>query len=117
MATIHHCRDYAEMSRQAAARGMAAVAEKSDALLCAATGHSPAGMYQELLRESSRNPDILRKLRVMKLDEWLGVPGDAPVSCEHYLQNRLIGPLAIAAERFLSFDSGTKDPARECARV
>jgi galactosamine-6-phosphate isomerase len=53
----------------------------------------------------------------VKLDEWLGLsPGD-PVSCEHYLQSRLVGPLAIAAERYLSFDSETKDPVRECTRI
>ena len=64
-----------------------------------------------------KNPDLLRSLRVVKLDEWLGVsPGD-PASCEHYLQSRLVGPLAIAAERYFSFDSETKDPVRECARI
>jgi galactosamine-6-phosphate isomerase len=117
MATIQHCRDYEEMSRRAAARVIAAATAKRDFLLCAPTGHSPAGLYQELIREGARQPDLLRTLRVVKLDEWLGVPPADPVSCEHYLQSRLVGPVAIAAERYLSFDSETKDPSQECARI
>jgi galactosamine-6-phosphate isomerase len=117
MATVHHCRDYEEMSRRAAARVIAAATAKSDFLLCAPTGNSPAGLYQELIREGARHPDLLRSLRVVKLDEWLGVPPSEPATCEHYLQSRLVGPLEIAAERYLSFDSQTKDPERECARV
>ncbi len=117
MATVHHCRDYAQMSRRAAACVTAAATAKSDFLLCAPTGHSPAGLYQELIREGAKQQDLLRSLRVVKLDEWLGVPPDDPASCEHYLQGRLVGPLAIAAQRYLSFDSETKDPARECARI
>lgn len=117
MATIHHCRDYAEMSRQAAARVIALATAKDDFLLCATTGNSPAGLYEALIRERGKNPDLLQSLRVVKLDEWLGVPPNDPASCEYYLQSRLVGPLAIAAERYLSFDSETKDPVRECARI
>ena len=117
MATIHHCRDYEEMSRWAAARVIAAATAKSDFLLCAPTGNSPAGLYEALIREHGKNPDLLRSVRVVKLDEWLGVPPGDPASCEHYLQSRLVGPLAIAAERYLSFDSETKDPVRDCARI
>ena len=117
MATVHHCRDYEEMSRQAAARVIAAATAKSDFLLCAPTGNSPTGLYEELIRERGKNPDLLRSLRVVKLDEWLGVPPEDPVSCEHYLQSRVVGPLQIAAERYFSFDSETKDPIRECARI
>jgi len=117
MATIYHCRDYTEMSRQAAARVIAAATAKSDFLLCATTGNSPAGLYQELVREGARQPDLLRDCRVVKLDEWLEMPPGDPASCEHYLQSRLVKPLAIAAERYLAFDSETKDPVRECARM
>lgn len=117
MATVHHCRDYEEMSRQAAAFVIAAVTAKSDFLLCAPTGNSPTGLYQELIRERARQPDLLRRFRVVKLDEWLGVPPDDPVSCEHYLQSQLVGPLEITAERYLSFDAESSNPLRECARI
>ena len=117
MANIQHCHDYEEMSRRAAAHVIAAATAKSDFLLCAPTGHSPAGLYRELIRESARQPDLLRNFRVVKLDEWLEMPPSDPASCEHYLQRRLIEPLGIAAERYISFDAEAKDPAKECARI
>ena len=105
------------MSREAAARVTAAVAAKSESLLCAATGHSPAGLYQELIEEAQRKPDLFRSLRVVKLDEWLGVPASDAASCERFLKSRLLDPLAIAAERYISFDAQATDPLRECARI
>src|SRR5262245_53798226 len=117
MARIHHCRNYREMSSEAAARVVAAATAKSDTLLCAPAGNSPAGLYQELVREAARLPDLFRSLRVVKLDEWLGVPAGDTASCEHFLRSRLFEPLAIAAERRISFDPEPADPSRECARI
>jgi putative deaminase/isomerase len=117
MAGVHHCRNYQEMSSEAAACVIAAAAAKSDSLLCVAAGNSPAGLYQELIREAGRKPDLFRRLRIVKLDEWLGVPASDAATCEHFLKSRLLDPLAIAAERYISFDPETTDPLQECARV
>ena len=105
------------MSGAAAATVIAAATANSDLLLCVATGDSPAGLYQELSREADRQPDLFRCLRVVKLDEWLGVPASDAASCEHFLRSRLLGPLAIATERFISFDPEATDPPAECARI
>ena len=100
MAIVHHCRDYQEMSREAAAHVIAAAVAKNESLLCLPAGNSPAGLYQELVREAERKPDLFRNLRVVKLDEWLGVPASDPATCEHFLKSRLLDPLAIVAERY-----------------
>ena len=105
------------MSSEAAARVIAAATAKSDSLLCVPAGDSPAGLYQELVREAGRRPDLFRSVRVVKLDEWLGVPASDAASCEHFLRSRLLEPLAIAAERCLSFDPETADSLEECARI
>ena len=105
------------MSRQAAARVIAAAASKSDSLLCAPAGNSPTGLYRELAGEAERNPDLFRSLRIVKLDEWLGLPASDAATCEHFLKARLLEPLAIAAERYIAFDPETADPLLECARV
>ena len=105
------------MSREAAAHVTAAAVAKNDSLLCLPAGNSPAGLYQELSREAERKPDLFRKLRVVKLDEWLGVPAGDAATCEHFLRSRLLDPLEIEAERYISFNSETADPLRECAKV
>ena len=74
------------MSREAAARVIAAAAAKSDSLLCVPAGNSPAGLYQELIREAGRKPDLFRSLRVVKLDEWLGVLASDPASLRTFPQ-------------------------------
>ncbi len=117
MARVHHCRDYEEISRQAAARVIAVAASKSDLLLCAPAGNSPTGLYRELAGEAERSPHLFRSLRIVKLDEWLGLPASDAATCEHFLKARLLEPLAIAAERYIAFDSEAEDPLRECARV
>lgn len=117
MATIHHCRDYQDMSRQAAASVIAAVTARGDSLLCAAAGGSPAGLYRELVREAGRTPDLFRRLRIVKLDEWLQLPADDAATCEHFLRSRLLDPLRIEAERYIGFDPQTADPLRECDRI
>jgi galactosamine-6-phosphate isomerase len=117
MVGVHHCRNYQDMSREAAASVIAAAVAKTESLLCLPAGNSPAGLYQHLIREAERKPDLFRRLRVVKLDEWLGVPAGDAATCEHFLRSRLLDPLAIAAERYISFDSETADPLRECARI
>jgi len=117
MARVYHCRDYRELSREAAARVIAAATAKGDSLLCAPAGNSPAGLYRELAGEAARNPDLFRSLRVVKLDEWLGVPASDAASCEHFLRSRLLDPLVVTAERYIGFDPETADPQRECADV
>ena len=105
------------MSREAAVRVTAAATTKGDSLLCAPAGNSPAGLYQELIREAARKPDLFRRLRVVKLDEWLGVPASDAATCEHFLRSRLLDPLEIEGKRYISFNSEAVDPLRECATV
>ena len=56
-------------------------------------------------------------LRILKLDEWGGVPMTDPQSCEVYLQENLIKPLGIEEENYISFQSDSEVPADECKRI
>ncbi|MEM7384176.1 MAG: 6-phosphogluconolactonase [Verrucomicrobiota bacterium] len=91
--------------------------EKPSLLLGAATGNSPTGAYGgfvQAIGEGARNPDVLR---VIKLDEWGGLPMEDPATCEIYLQNHLIGPLKLTDDRFASFRSDAESPENECRRI
>ncbi len=117
MATVHRCKNYDELSTEAAAQVISAVTAKTDSLICAAAGSSPEGVYRELVREAQRRTAAFDKLRVVKLDEWLGLPPHDPATCEFFLKRSLIDPLLIAPERYIGFDAQTDDPERECERV
>lgn len=82
------------------------------ALLAAATGDSPTMTYRHFV-ERVRTPD----LRLIELDEWGGLDMDDPATCGHYLQQHLVKPLGLSADRFTAFASDAGDPAAECARI
>jgi len=112
-----YCADYREMSRLAATLILDALSTKPDLLLCTATGSSPEGLYNELALFARENRDIFDQMRVLKLDEWGGIPENHPVTCEYYLRKYLLDPLAIPAERYISFRSDPADPKEECSRI
>jgi galactosamine-6-phosphate isomerase len=40
-----------------------------------------------------------------------------PNSCDHFLNEHVIGPLGVKADRYISFDAAATEPSAECARV
>lgn len=90
---------------------------KPDTVLCAATGNSPLETYKELGKKFQENPEVFGKLTLVKLDEWGGIPGNSPHSCESYLQKYLVKPLSISPRRYISFHSDPENKEKECQRV
>jgi len=56
-------------------------------------------------------------LRVLQIDEWLGLPARHPGSCRNDLQTKLIAPLGITPDRLVGFATATRTPESECRRV
>jgi galactosamine-6-phosphate isomerase len=111
------CADYQEMSRKAASLILENIRKKPELLLCTATGSSPEGLYRELAKTAEDEKEQFKQLRILKLDEWGGIPENHPVSCEYFLREKLLTPLAIPRERYISFASDPEDPAKECSRI
>ena len=111
------CAGYEQMSKAAAECVTEVLARKPDAVLCAATGNSPTGLYRELAHAAQVDSGPFAAVRLVKLDEWLGVSPDHPASCEHYLRNKVVEPLRISSDRYVAFRSDASDPVQECARV
>ena len=111
------CADYQEMSRKAASLVLEDIKKKPELLLCTATGSSPEGLYRELASTAEEEKELFKQLRILKLDEWGGIPENHPVSCEYFLREKLLTPLAIEDERYISFRSNPDDPKEECKRI
>jgi galactosamine-6-phosphate isomerase len=114
---IRYFKDYEALSFAAAQMVHASIQARPNLLLCAATGHSPTGLYLQLQKYHAERSDDFRELRVLKLDEWGGLSAEHPATCEYYLQQHLIQPLGISDARYHGFDANTKDPEAECKRV
>ncbi len=114
---ITYCSSYGEMSYVAAALVREALKEKPNLLLCTATGSSPEGLYKELTSTAEARKELFSQMRILKLDEWGGISAYHPVTCEYFLRKKLLNPLEIPAERYISFESDPDDPVGECSRI
>jgi galactosamine-6-phosphate isomerase len=114
---IDVARDHEQMSRHAAARIATAIRRQPALLLGTVTGASPTRTYQRLAERRAVEPALFRRLRVLKLDEWLGLPPRHPSSCESYLRENLLTPLRIPRRRYQGFRPRPKDPVADCARM
>lgn len=109
--------DHEQMSRRAAARIAAAIRRKPALLLGVVTGATPTRTYEHLAARRAAEPALFARVRILKLDEWLGLPPRHPASCESYIQRNLLGPLRIARARYEGFRTRPKDAAADAARV
>jgi galactosamine-6-phosphate isomerase len=105
------------LSRDAADFIHEALSLKPDLLLCTATGATPTRTYQLLIERYLVAPRTFDSLRVLKLDEWIGLRMAEEGSCEHYLQTHLIHPLQVTPDRYAGFDAAASDRSAECARI
>lgn len=114
---LNYYTDYEKMSQKAAALVLEEIISFPGLLLCAASGRSPSGTYNALGREAGIRPELFHKLRILKLDEWGGIPENHPGTCDYFLRNKLLDKLQIPDDRYISFTSDPADPAVECERI
>ncbi len=111
------CGSYESMSR-AAAGCMARDLERNPRLLvCLATGATPVRTYELLGSRARQQPGLFQKLRALKLDEWDGLPMNAPGTCETYLRHYVLGPWRVSQGRYTGFVTDQRQPQLECKRI
>ncbi len=114
---IHRHDSNETLSREAASMVLNKIKQKNDTILCAATGNSPTETYALLKQNFDHQPGLFSSLRIIKLDEWGGIPMDDPGTCESYLQCHLVRPLKIGGDRYISFNSNPDNTVEECLRI
>lgn len=114
---IHYCPDFDQMSQKGADLVHFAIAKKPNLLFCAASGGSPAGLYQLMGKKHQSNPEFFDRIQVVKLDEWVGLPENSEFTSEFDIQQKLLQQIDFPAERYISFNAQSKDPKKECQRI
>ena len=112
---ITPCNTLAELNELASALMIHELQQNPRSLICAATGNSPTGAYQKLIKKKEAINTAM--LRFIKLDEWYGLGIDDQGSCEKYLHQHLLNPLNISEKRYIAFDGKTKEPEKELTRI
>lgn len=114
--TFEDCADFAALSQKACEHLLETIIHNPQATICLTTGGTPQLTYPLFVAEvKKRNLDI-SGVTFVKLDEWVGLPLDAPGTCETFLRQHIIEPLNVAEDRFISFRSENITPA-ECERI
>jgi galactosamine-6-phosphate isomerase len=114
---FHYLSDFDSMSRSGFNIVKAEIDRKPDLLFCVASGGSPSGLYAEMVKYQTKNPDFCSTLRVVKLDEWGGLEPGSTFTSEHDVQTKFIQPLGIEPNRYLTIDPFTADPEGDCERM
>ena len=86
---IEICQSYEALSLKAKEIVTSELGQHKALTLCAATGGSPTRMYELLVEEAGRQPELFSQFTVLKLDEWGGITMDHPGTCESYLRRTL----------------------------
>lgn len=105
---------YEEMSLAAAAFINRCVLSKHNLLLCPASGNSPRRSYDALVARMNETR-MHHAMRIISLDEWVGIPRSSQHSGGYQLMSQLIGPLGI--RDYFLFDGNNADEAAEIGRA
>ena len=91
-------KDYAALSRRAAALLAAQVLQKPDCVLGLATGSSPVGIYQELIAWHQAGQLDFSGVSTANLDEYEGLSGEHPQSYAYFMRENLFDHINIRPE-------------------
>ncbi len=105
---IIEVKDYEEMSKKAAEYMLKKIKNSSQLNIGLATGGTPKGVYQELIKDYSQNKTSYTHIKTFNLDEYIGLKKDDPNSYFHYMNENLFKHIGISVEQ-THIPSGTNE--------
>lgn len=111
---IIFCEDYEEMSRKAAAVIASQIILKPDSTLGLATGSTPIGLYDELVKKYNLGEISFSRIHTYNLDEYIGLAPTHEQSYAYFMNHHLLGKVDInMSNTHLPFGFA-KDIEQEC---
>ena len=92
------------------------LAAKPTAVLGLATGSSPLGIYDELVRRREAGRLSFAQARAFTLDEYVGLPADHPESYRNVIDREIVSRVDFAPGAVQSPDGLATDVRAACAR-
>jgi len=113
--TLHTEKDYEAMSQKAAEIFAAAVKANPAGAFGFATGSTPVGMYEALIKMQSAGKADLRGITAFNLDEYYPIKPDDPQSYNYFMRQNLFDGIDFPASSAYIPDGAACDPIAECA--
>ena len=98
--------DYNEMSKLAAQMVAELLNTKPNAVLGMATGSTPLGLYQELVRMHNQAQLDFSRVVTFNLDEYVGLPANHPQSYAYFMQENFFRHVNVQPQN-INIPSGT----------
>ncbi len=92
------CKDYDDVSDKAAEIMLDVVKSDPKAVLGLATGSSPIGLYQRMIKDHQENGTSYAEITTFNLDEYVGLDRDHPQSYYTFMHQNLFNHLDIKKE-------------------
>ena len=111
---IYKAADYKEMSRKAANIIASQVILKPDCVLGLATGSTPVGTYEELIRRYEQGDLDFSRVHSINLDEYRGLAGDNDQSYRYFMNTHLFDSINIDKKNTYVPDGLEPDSEKAC---
>ena len=106
---------YDEVSKEAFKVMKAVLDEKKDAVLGLATGSTPIGLYQEMIKDHKENGTSYKDVITFNLDEYVGIPQDHRESYYTFMHKELFDHIDCPEDHIhVPFGAG-EDPEADAA--
>ncbi len=113
---IIRAKDYNDMSRKAANIISAQVILKPDSVLGLATGSSPVGTYDQLVKWYHKGDVDFSEVTTVNLDEYYGMAADNEQSYHYFMHSHFFDHVNVDPAHINLPDGTELDAERECAR-
>lgn len=108
--------NYEEMSQEACKRVINAIQQKKDLVLGLATGSTPEGMYECLIKNNKKGKVSFKDVITFNLDEYIGLESDHPNSYHYFMHENFFKHIDISLENTHLPRGVAKDFEEECER-
>ena len=113
---IYSAKDYQDMSRKAANILSAQVIMKPNCVLGLATGSTPIGIYDQLIKWCKDGDLDFSEVKTVNLDEYKGLGRDSNQSYYHFMHKHFFEHININEDNINIPNGLAKDDMKECAR-
>lgn len=108
--------NYEEMSKKAAEILIDIVKKNPNAVLGLATGSSPIGMYQNMIKDHQENGTSYKNVSSVNLDEYVGLTADHDQSYAYFMRTNLFDHIDIDQANTNLPCGSASDLQKECDR-
>lgn len=108
--------NYEELSRKAAEEIITVIKGNPSLNLGLATGSTPTGLYQELIRDHRINMTSYKDINTFNLDEYIGISKKDRNSYHYFMCEHLFEHIDIPLDQTHIPDGTAKDLEEECVR-